>query len=111
MSAIQKHAIQAKYIESSQTTQYTASNVIARIDNITISNPTALSATFSLSIVPSGGSVSASNTIYTTKTVLAGEVFLCSGLWGKILNSGEFISAIAGTSSALVIDASVTEIS
>lgn len=111
MSATQKHAIPAKYIETSQTTQYTASNVKARIDNITISNVTGTAATFSLSIVPNAGAVSASNTIYSSKSVQPGEVFLCPGVWGKILNAGEFISAIAGTGSALVIDASVTEIS
>lgn len=111
MAAISKNGIQAKYIENAQTTQYTASNVRARLDNITVTNVTGAAATFSINIVPSAGSAATSNLIISTKSVQPGEVYRCPELVNKVLNSGSFLSAIAGTASALVIDAAITEMS
>lgn len=111
MGTTSKNIIPAKFIENAQTTQYTATNVRTRFDNVTVTNVTGTAATFSINLVPLAGSVASSNLIISTKTVQPGEVYRCPELVNKVINVGGLISAIAGTASALVIDAAATEMS
>ena len=106
MTIVVSNIIPAKTAENTQTTQYTSTGVTTIIDKFTATNYTASPATLSVNLVTSAGSAGNSNLITKTKTLLAGEVFTFPELVGQVLNSGDFISTIAGTSSAINIRAS-----
>jgi hypothetical protein len=97
--------IETKYAENTQTTQYTSSNVKTVIDKFTVANDSGGSVTFAANLVPSGGSAGASN-LKLSRTILDGETYRCPELVGHTLESGDFISTIAGSASSLVIRAS-----
>lgn len=110
MTVTIKNIIPPKYAEAAQTAQYTAINCKARIDKFTVTNSTASAATLSVNIIQSGGSASANNLIMSARSIQAGETYTCPELVGQVLESGAFISTIAGTASALTIRASGVEI-
>lgn len=103
--------LEAKYAENSQTTQYTSSNVRTIVDKFTATNVTGSAATIVVNIVPSAGTASASNVVLQTKTLAAGECYVCPEVVGQVMNVGDFISTIAGTASAVVIRISGRQVS
>jgi hypothetical protein len=110
MTITVKNLIPRKQAENAQTTQYTATNCKARIDKFTVTNTTASNAVFSVNLVASGGSPSASNLVLSSRAIAPGEAYTCPELVGQVLESGGFISTLAGTASALTISASGIEI-
>ena len=106
MTIVVSAIIPAKTAENSQTTQYTSTGVTTIIDKFTATNYSASPATISVNLVTSAGSAGNDNLITKTKTLLASEVYTFPELVGQVLNSGDFISTIAGTSSAINIRAS-----
>jgi len=98
--------IPAKTAENTQTTQYTSTGVSTIIDKFTATNYSASPVTISVNLVTSAGSAGNDNLITKTKTLLASEVYTFPELVGQVLNSGDFISTIAGTASAINIRAS-----
>lgn len=110
MTVTVKTIIQAKQAEAAQTVQYTANLCKTVIDKFTVGNTTAANATFAANIVPSGGTASAANQVLVTRTIAPGEVYTCPELVGQSLESGMFISTLAGTAAALTITASGREI-
>ena len=111
MTVTVKVLIPAKTAESSQTTQYTASNVTTIIDKFTATNYSASAATLSVNLVTSGDTAGNQNLITKTKTLQAAEVYTFPELVGQVLIAGGFISTIAGTTTALNIRASGREVS
>ena len=67
MTTNAKPLIDAKRAEDSQTTQYTATNVVAIVDTFTVRNTTAGAVTFAVNVVPSGGTVGAANIFLTSR--------------------------------------------
>ena len=63
MTVTAKVLVPAKTIESSQTTQYTATNVRAIIDKFTATNYSASAVTVSVNLVTSGDSAASANLI------------------------------------------------
>lgn len=111
MTVTAKPLVSAKYAEATETTQYTCpSGMRTIIDKATVTNTSAASATIAVRLVPSGGTAGPSNTITATKTLAAGEVYALPEIVGQILGSGEFISTLAGTASAIVLRVSGREI-
>lgn len=110
MTVTVKNLIAPKQAENAQTTQYTAVNCKTRIDKFTVTNTTAANATISVNLVPSAGSASASNLVVSARAVAPGETYTCPELVGQVLESGGFISTLAGTATALTIRASGVEI-
>lgn len=110
MSVIIKVLIPAKQAESSQTTQYTATNVKAIIDKFTVTNTSAGNVTFSCNLVSQGGTASASNLIVDNRSLVPDETYTCPELVGQALESGGFISTIASAATSLTIRASGREI-
>ena len=106
MTIVVSAIIPAKTAENSQTTQYTSTGVTTVIDKFTATNYSASPATISVNLVTSAGSAGNDNLITKTKTLLASEVYTFPELVGQVLNPGDFISTIAGTSSAINIRAS-----
>lgn len=110
MAITVKNIIQRKFAETTQTTQYTASNCKAVIDKFTGTNVSAGSVTITVNLVPSGGTASTANAVTYNKTVAAGEVYNFPELVGQVLENGGYISLVSNTASALTISASAREI-
>jgi len=60
--------------------------------------------------VASGGSAGAANLVLSAKNIVPGETYLCPELVGQVLESGGFISTLAGAATSLTIRASGREI-
>jgi hypothetical protein len=103
MAVITKALLDSKYLESVQTTQYTATNCRALVTKVTISNQDTVNRTVSVHIVPPAGTASNANRFVITKTVVPGETYLCPELSGQVVENGGFISTIASAASALTI--------
>lgn len=96
--------VEGKYLENSQTTQYTAPVGSSRvvIDNMTLTNNSGSSVVVAANLVASGGAAGATNKVMQDTTMSPGSrlEFL---LQGQYLNSGDFLSTIADTASAVVM--------
>jgi hypothetical protein len=110
MTVTVKVLVPAKFAENSQTTQYTATGVTALIDKFTATNISASAATISVNLVTLAGSAGNTNLITKTKTLQASEVYTFPELVGQVLATGDFISTIAGTASAINIRVSGREV-
>ena len=110
MTVTVKVLVPAKYAENAQTTQYTANGVTAIIDKFTATNISGSAATISVNLVTSAGSAGNTNLITKTKTLQPSEVYTFPELVGQVLGSGDFISTIAGTASAINIRVSGREV-
>lgn len=110
MTVTVKVLVPAKYAENSQTSQYTATGVTAIIDKFTATNISGSAATISVNLVTTAGSAGNTNLITKTKTLQASEVYTFPELVGQVLGSGDFISTIAGTASAINIRVSGREV-
>lgn len=102
--------IPRKQAEAAQTAQYTATNCKTIIDKFTVTNTSAANATISVNLIASGGSAGDSNLVLKTRSIAPNETYTCPELIGQVLESGGFISTLAGTASALTISASGREI-
>lgn len=110
MAVTVKVLVPAKTVESTQTTQYTATGVTAIIDKFTATNYSASAATISVNLVTVAGSAGNSNLITKTKTLQASEVYTFPELVGQVLGAGDFISTIADTASAINMRVSGREV-
>ena len=110
MTVTSKVLIAAKTAESTQTTQYTATNVTTIIDKFTATNYSAAAATISINLVTVAGSAGNDNLIVKTKSLQPAETYTFPELVGHVLAPGGFISTIAGTASAINIRASGREV-
>jgi hypothetical protein len=110
MTVTVKVLVPAKYAENAQTTQYTANGVTTIIDKFTATNISASAATISVNLVTVTGSAGNTNLITKTKTLQASEVYTFPELVGQVLGSGDFISTLAGTASAINIRVSGREV-
>ena len=110
MTVTVKVLVPAKTVENTQTTQYTASGVTTIIDKFTATNYSASAATISVNLVTSSFSAGNNNLITKTKTLQPAETYTFPELVGQVLGSGDFISTIAGTASAVNIRVSGREV-
>jgi hypothetical protein len=110
MTVTVKNIVPAKTVEATQTTQYTATGVTTIIDKFTATNYSASAATISVNLVTVAGSAGNTNLITKTKTLQASETYTFPELVGQVLNSGDFISTIAGTGSAINMRVSGREV-
>ena len=99
-----------KQMESSQTTQYTATSVRAIIDKATVTNTDTVARTFSVNLVTSGGAAGNGNLVIDTRSVQPDETYLCPELVGQVLAPGGFISTTASAATALTLRVSGREI-
>ena len=73
-------------------------------------NSTVVAATIDINIVQEGGSATATNLYLDGKTVVANGTDGLSNIVGVVLKPGDFISAIAGTASAINLKLGIKEI-
>lgn len=110
MTVTVKVLVPAKYAEATQVTQYTATGVTTIIDKFTATNISGSAATISVNLVTTAGTAGNTNLITKTKTLQPSEVYTFPELVGQVLGSGDFISTIAGTASAINIRVSGREV-
>lgn len=110
MAVIAKVLVAPLQLATAQTTQYTATNVKAIIDKVTVTNTGASNASFNVNLVTSGGSANNGNLVIDTKTVVPNETYLCPELVGQVLDSGDFISTSASAATTLTFRVSGREI-
>jgi hypothetical protein len=111
MAVTARVLVPPKQLESTQTAQYTATNVRAIIDKATITNTSSSNVTVSVNLVTVSGSAANSNLIIDTRTIVPDETYLCPELVGQVLEAGSFISTIAGAATSLTMRVSGREIS
>ena len=106
MTTTALNIIPAKPAETTQTAQYTSDGVRTIIDKFTATNTSGASVVFSVNLVPSGGVPNSGNLIVSNRVIAAGACYQFSELIGHVLESGSFISTLAGAASAVTIRAS-----
>lgn len=106
MATTNRVLIPAKTAEASQTTQYTSVNVTTIIDKFTATNYSGSAATISVNLVTFNDTAGNQNLITKTKTLQASETYTFPELVGHVLETGGFISTVAGASNAINIRAS-----
>jgi len=113
MTVTAKNLVPAKFVEDSQTTQYTVgSNITATIiDKFTATNISGSTATISVNIVTGSDTAGNQNLITKTKSLAASEVYTFPEIVGQILPSTAFISTLASAASAINMRVSGREIS
>lgn len=91
--------VEAGYAANSETTVYTATvrTIIDRCTGYGVGV-----ADLTLKLVPSGGSAGNSN-IVEKKTFAVGDAYSFPAVVGHVLEPGDFISALASASSAVVL--------
>jgi hypothetical protein len=110
MTVTAKPLIATKYAENSLTTQYTApSNTRTIVDKMTATNNSASAVTFSVYLVPSGGSADGAELVASI-SVGANTIEEITVVEGHVLAAGDFIATNCGTATALVIRASGREV-
>lgn len=101
---------ESAYLTNADVTLYTATGMRVIIDKVTVTNVTAGALTATVRMVASGGTAGTSNTVMSAKTLAAGECYTCPEVVGQILNSGDFVSALASANTAIVVRISGREI-
>lgn len=110
MTVTARVLIPAKIAETTQSTQYTATNVTTIIDKFTATNYSTSAVTISVNLVTAGDTAGSQNLIVKTKTIQPSETYTFPELAGQILGPNGFISTLANTAFALNIRASGREI-
>lgn len=111
MAIVLKELVPTKQLENVQTTQYTATNVIASIDKATVTNISGGIIVVDVNLVESGGSAGISNLVVQSKAVQPNETYTFPELVGHVLSNGSFISTNCDTATASVFRVSGREIS
>lgn len=105
-----KGLVDAAYASNSDTVVYTVPAATTTIiDKFTATNTDGSSQTLNVNIIPSGGSVGASNLILDAVSIATLVCRDCSELQNQILNAGDKISVKASIASKIVIRASGRE--
>lgn len=93
--------LQGKLLENTQVTQYTSTNCKTIISLATITNTSASPQTVAINVAPAAGSADTENLVHPEFQLAAKETRLVPGLMGRRLDSGDFVSTIAGNSGVL----------
>jgi len=105
MTVTVSNIIPRGYLPNATTTLYTSTSAKTEISKFTLTNGTASNVVVNIYLVASGGTAGATNLVLPNKTIAPYEVYKCPELVGQILESGGFISGIAGTANAIVMSA------
>jgi hypothetical protein len=103
MTTTLKALVEAKYAEIAETTQYVSLDCKTTIDKATATNVTNANAVISVSLVANGASAGVANRITITKTIAPKAVYTFPEMVGHVLETGDLVSTLAGTTSAIVL--------
>jgi hypothetical protein len=111
MSMTAKPLATSAYAASSETTIYTSPTGTRTIlDKFTLYNTDTAPITYTVKLVPVGGTAAANHTI-VVKTVAPGETYTLPEVIGHVLESGGFVSEQASAANKLVRRLSGREVS
>jgi len=110
MTVTVKVLVAPKTVESTQTTQYTATNVTTIIDKFTATNYSAAVASLSVNLVTFADTAGNQNLITKTKVLQPAEVYTFPELVGQVLSNSSFISTIASAAGSINMRVSGREI-
>lgn len=111
MAVTLKVLVNPVQLTATSTLQYMVPiNTKTIIDKATVTNNDTAIRTFSVNLVPSGGSAGNTNLFINTKVVVPGETYLCPELIGQVMTSGDFIATTASSGSALSLRISGREV-
>lgn len=110
MAAVGKVFTQGTQLTGSAATYYTATNVQARIDKCTVTNPQAAAETVTIYLLPTGGTAGVANVVISARSVNAGETYTCPEVVGQWLNAGGFIQALSSTAAKISLRISGIEV-
>jgi len=103
--------ITAAQIAATATTYYTApANTKSIVKKLTFTNSTAGALTFTVYLVPSGGTAGVSNILVSAQAIAAGECAECFQAQGQVLQAGGTIQALASAATSITIQGSVAEV-
>ena len=110
MTVTAKTLAEGQIIPNADTTVYTAPlSVTTIIDKLTTANYDSVARVITISIVASGGSVG--DAYYVAKrTLAANETYIWPEVVGQILNTGDYVSAIASNNTGVNLRMSGREI-
>lgn len=94
--------IPSTQIPATNTTFYVAPG-ITRIDSLSVVNTDAAAHTVTINLVALGGSAGTANITTDAVTIQPGQTWNSPNEVGKVLNKGDFISAVASAASVLNI--------
>ena len=89
-------------LAAATTTQYTATSKTAMIDKFTVTNFSGAAAVFTAWLVPSAGAAANANVLIYSRSIAAGETYLCPELVGQLILPGGFIVTNVATGSNLL---------
>lgn len=97
-------------LTASAATYYTSpANTRTLVKKLTFTNTDTVARTVTVYVIPSGGSASATNTLISARALAAGETYECFEAEGHVLSTGDFIQALASTTSVVSIQGSGVE--
>jgi hypothetical protein len=85
---------------------YTSAGVSTIIDKVTGTNTSGVTVTVDVHLVPSGGTASNTTKVVAAQSITPGECYRFPELVGQVLNPGDFVQALASTSTVLSLRAS-----
>jgi len=106
MATTYSNIIASKYLETTQSAQYTSAGAKTIIDKCTITNVSSSNAVLNVNIVKKALSASDENLVIHNRVIRPNETYLCPELIGVVLESGDFISTLSDQLNALTINAS-----
>jgi len=110
MTTTTTQLIAPKQIAGSQETQYTATNVTAKIGKFTVTNTSTSPVQFSCNLVSSGGTPGNDNLIIDARTISPDETYSCPEIVSHTILNGDYISTLSSAAASLTIMASGIEI-
>lgn len=93
----------SQFLANSETTQITAAaSTTVTIKGATLCNNSGSTVNVSVSVVKSGGTAGSSNRVISVYPLAAGDTLIAKQISAHELGTGDFISAIASSASAVV---------
>lgn len=104
MSVTATPLFESQFAPASTQTIYTSpSQTVTIVDKFTATNITGSNVALTIYIVQSGGSAGSSNTIIGALSITANTQMSLDSYMQHVLAAGDFIAALAGTGSAIVL--------
>lgn len=101
MSVIAKNLYPSTQLTGAQTTIYTApTGARALLDKLTAYNASGGNVAVTVHLCPSGGTAGITNVV-AFRTIAPGETYTFPEVVGHVLNTGQFVSVLAGTGAAI----------
>lgn len=111
MSVTAKKIIPGSQLTNAAATYYTApANTTTQIRKLTFVNNDSSAHTVTVYLVPSGGTAGVTNLLVKAAAIAAGATFEAFEAEGHILQTGDFIQALADAGSQVTIQGSGVEI-